>query len=108
MPNPAKVYSWLLRLYPAQFREEYQAPMERQFRDEYRETAGARYRFRFWMRALWDLAGSLPAEVFRELKQDLKHSVRVYRRRSISLALAVGALALAIGPAPVFSVCSTP
>ena len=97
MPNPAKVYTWLLRLYPARFREEYEVPMERQFRDEYRETVSAHDRLRFWVRAVWDLARSLPVEIFRELKQDLKHGVRVYRRRSFSAALAVAALALAIG-----------
>ena len=37
MPDSSKLYSWLLRLYPARFREEYQVPMERQFRDEYRD-----------------------------------------------------------------------
>src|ERR687887_235107 len=105
MANPAKVYTWLLRLYPARFREEYEVPMERQFRDEYRETVSARDRLRFWVRAVWDLARSLPVEILRELKQDLKHSVRVYRRRSFSATLAVAALALAIGASTgVFSV----
>jgi hypothetical protein len=40
MPDLPRLYRWLLKLYPAGFREEYQTPMERQFRDEYREAEG--------------------------------------------------------------------
>jgi putative ABC transport system permease protein len=107
-PDSLKLYSWLLRLSPARFREEYQTPMVRQFRDEYRETVTARGRFGFWIRVVLDLAGSLPVEIARELRQDLLQSVRVYRRRSFTTALAVVALALAIGVSTgVFSVLNS-
>ena len=33
-----KLYRFLLRLYPARFREEYGGPLEQQFRDDYRES----------------------------------------------------------------------
>ena len=40
MSDAKRIYRWLLRLYPARFREEYQGPLERQFQDEYRDTQG--------------------------------------------------------------------
>ncbi|HWQ56106.1 MAG TPA: ADOP family duplicated permease [Bryobacteraceae bacterium] len=97
MPDSSKVYSWLLRLYPARFREQYQVPMERQFRDEYRETCHIGDRIRLWLHAIMDLAGSAPREICSELARDLKHGLRVYRRRALSAVLAVVALGLAIG-----------
>src|SRR5262249_1469848 len=96
---------WLLKLYPARFREEYGRSMERQFLDDYRELTGFRQRAWFWVSALADLGVSIPAEITRELRQDLGYAVRIYSRRRVVTALAVAALALAIGAATgVFSV----
>ncbi|HVN07221.1 MAG TPA: ABC transporter permease [Bryobacteraceae bacterium] len=92
-----KLYRWLLRLYPARFREEYAAPLARQFADEYREAQGAGARAILWLRALADLAMSIPAQFARESQQDLKYAARVYRRRLWLTTLAISALALAIG-----------
>ena len=100
-----KLYAWLLKLYPARFREEYQMPMERQFQDEYSEADNRLDRARLWLRALADLATSVPGELFRELQLDLKHSLRIYRNRFFVTALAVLALGLAMGASTgVFSV----
>ncbi len=44
-----KLYGWLLKLYPARFREEYQMPMERQFRDEYFDAKNRLDRARLWL-----------------------------------------------------------
>jgi putative ABC transport system permease protein len=105
MPDSKQIYRFLLKLYPARFREEYEAPLERQFRDEYREARSFWGRGRFWLRALSDLAVSIPAEFARELRQDLSYAARVYRRRALVTVLALTALALAIGGATgVFSV----
>jgi len=105
MVDSAKLYSWLLKLYPAGFREEYEAPMKRHFRDDYREAQGGWDKAWLWLGAIADLAVSVPAEVFHELALDLKHGLRVYRRRSLSAVLAVIALGLAIGASTgVFSV----
>jgi hypothetical protein len=69
MPDPKRLYRWLLKLYPARFHEEYESPLERQFLDEYQETQGRWARVRFWMRALKDLAISIPRETLRELRR---------------------------------------
>ena len=35
-----KLYRWLIKLYPAGFREDYAGPLERAFRDELSESKG--------------------------------------------------------------------
>ena len=92
-----KLYRWLLKLYPARFREEYATPLERQFQDDYRDARGPAERTAFFVRTFWDLAVSIPIEVLRELRQDLRYAVRIYRRRALVTALAITALALGIG-----------
>ena len=105
MKDPPSIYRWLLRLYPARFREEYETPMERQFWDDYRDADGGVGRVGFWLRTFRDLAVFIPGEIVRELAGDLKHSVRVYRTRAFSTILAVVSLGLAIGTCTgVFSV----
>src|ERR1041384_3689316 len=97
MRDPAKLYRRLLALYPARFREEYEAPMERQFRDEYRDARGTPDRLRLWLAAVLDTVVYAPRELTREVVQDLKYSLRLYRSRSVSAIFAVMALAMAIG-----------
>jgi predicted permease len=107
MLQSTKLYRKLLKLYPASFRDEYEAPMDHQFRDEQREARGWNERARLWVHVLCDVAISAPRELARELGQDLHFALRVYRRRPLSAFLAIGALALAIGVSTgVFSVAS--
>jgi putative ABC transport system permease protein len=105
MPDRGRIYSWLLKLYPAGFREEYGTPMERHFQDDYRDAAGRGERFLVWLHAIADVGLSAPVEMHREIHQDLEHAFRVYRRRPAGSIMAVLALALAIGAGTgVFSV----
>ncbi len=98
----AKWYRRLIKLYPARFREEYETPLENDFRDEYRESRGGA---RFWMRTIADFLKSAPVEFSRETAQDLRFSVRVYRKRPVVTMLVIAALAMAIGATTgVFSV----
>jgi putative ABC transport system permease protein len=107
MIDLTKLHRRLLKLYPASFREEYEAPMDRHFRDEQRDAQSWKERARLWIHVLCDVANSAPRELNRELGQDLHFALRVYRKRPLSAALAVGALALAIGVSTgVFSVAS--
>src|ERR1700722_4439931 len=100
-----KLYRLLLSLYPARFREEYAAPLQQQFRDDYREAQNFSARLNLWLSALRDLAWSIPIELSHELKQDLSHSLRVHARRPFVMTFTVAILALAIGGATgVFSV----
>jgi putative ABC transport system permease protein len=100
-----KPYRFFLKFYSARFREEYESALEQQFMDEYREMRGAWNHFCFWMRALTDLAISIPVEFVHELKQDLGFALRAYCRRPLLTVLALSSLALAIGAATgVFSV----
>jgi predicted permease len=92
-----RLYRLLLRIYPAGFREEYASELERQFSDEYRGAESRAERVHLSLRALGDLLATAPAEIAREIRQDLRYAVRIYRRRSVATALALVALALAIG-----------
>jgi len=71
------LYRLLLNLYPARFREEYARQMEIGFRDDYREANGVGPRAAFWIKALKDLAISIPAELAREFAQDLRYTSRL-------------------------------
>jgi putative ABC transport system permease protein len=107
MRTSTRLYRKLLKIYPASFRERYEAPMDRQFRDEQLEAEGWKAHCRLWAHAFWDVSTTAPRELAHELGQDLGFAFRVYRRRPLDAFLAVGALALAFGVSTgVFSVAS--
>jgi putative ABC transport system permease protein len=92
-----RLYRRLLKLYPAGFREEYGTPLQRQFRDEYRDVRGVRGLVTLWFRTLVDLVRSLPVQVAREVGQDTRHTLRLWRRRPLHTAFAMAVLTIAIG-----------
>jgi hypothetical protein len=55
-----KIYTWLLRLYPANFRETYGDDALQLFRDRWRDETGLFPRLRLWLDLLADLVVSLP------------------------------------------------
>ena len=57
-----KLYTLLLRLYPARFRAEYGEEALRLLRDRLRDETGFRARFRLWLDLLLDLGISVPRE----------------------------------------------
>ena len=79
-PFSLKVYRLLLKLFPAGFREEYAVSMEREFRAELAESAGALRLAALWMRLLVDLARSIPFQLLREIRQDARHTLRLWSR----------------------------
>lgn len=114
---PETAYRALLRLFPADFREEYGEDMAELFRDRWREVARARLRVRieFWARALDDLIREAVREralrttsrprrrqrggsgMLDVLRQDLSYALRTFSRTPGFSALAVTTFALAIG-----------
>lgn len=104
-PLSLRLYRWLIRLYPPGFREDYALPMEQQFRDELAESSGLWALAVLWARLLVDLAVSIPVQITRELFQDLKYTLRLWRARPLPIAFAIAALAIGIGATTgVFSV----
>lgn len=95
-PFPIRLYRWLMRLYPAGFRENYAEPMERQLRDELHESRRVPALV-FWIRLLMDLAISIPAQVAREAAQDSRYTLRLWARRPWQTGFAILALAIGIG-----------
>lgn len=59
-----KIYSWLLRLYPASFREKFGEEALQLFRDRARDEKGFVTRLRFWLDLVADLAISVPREYY--------------------------------------------
>jgi len=96
-PFSLKLYRWLLRLYPAGFLANYAAPMEREFRDELVESSGTCALAALWIRLLADLAISIPAQVSREVSQDVRHTLRLWASRPWHTGFAIAALAIGIG-----------
>lgn len=96
-PFSLKLYRWLLKLYPVGFREDYAAPMEREFRDELVESRGACALATLWIRLLADLAISIPLQFSREVSQDARHTLRLWANRPWHTGFAIVALAIGIG-----------
>ncbi len=92
-----RIYRWLLKLYPAGFREEYAGPLEREFRDELAETSGGAAVIWLWLRLLFDLAVSIPSQFATEIWRDSKHAFRLWAKHPWQTGFAVIALAVAIG-----------
>jgi hypothetical protein len=86
------MYSWLLRLYPRDFREEYGQEMSLLFRD--RAADGS---VRLWVQVLGDLVSHAPREHWNALKQDLRYAVRTLLRAPTFAATIIVTLALGIG-----------
>lgn len=57
-----RIYSWLLKLYPARFRREYGSSAMQLFRDRLKAERGILQRCRFWFDVISDLAISAPRE----------------------------------------------
>jgi predicted permease len=97
VPFSLKLYRWLLKFYPAAFREEYAGAMEREMRDELTESGGAYALASLWVRLLADLAISIPWQAAREAGQDARHTLRLWADRPWQTGFAIIALAIGIG-----------
>jgi putative ABC transport system permease protein len=87
-----RIYRWLLRLYPRDFRDEYGQEMSLLFRA--RSSEGS---VRLWLQILGDLVFHAPNEHWSMMKQDLRYAVRTLLRAPTFAATIVATLALGIG-----------
>lgn len=94
-----KIYTWLLKLYPTRFRDDYGASALQLFRDRSRAERGVFRRFRFWVDIVTDLVISLPRERWRreafglEMEKSFRISeeaVTALAKRAIASAIFVG------------------
>src|SRR5690348_16492654 len=92
-----RAYRWLLKLYPAGFREAYGTPLERQFKDDVAEVRGVRAVVGLWSATLLDLARSVPRQLGREMGQDARHTLRLWSRSPQHTISTIAVLAIAIG-----------
>ena len=75
MKQSERIYRWLLRLYPCDFRDEYGQEMSLLFRARAADGAGW-----LWLQVLGDLVFHAPKEHWSTLKQDFRYAVRQLRR----------------------------
>ena len=102
--NSRSFYRALLLAYPAEFREEYGAEMERLLSDQ---LAGAPSS-RLWLTLLGDVLRNAPREHLSLLARDLRHSLRLFAQALGFTATALAALALGIGAAvSIFTLINT-
>lgn len=100
MKRSERIYRWLLRLYPGDFRDEYGQEMSLLFRA--RATDGY---LRLWLQVLGDMLFHAPREHWSTMKQDLRYAVRQMRRNPGFAAAVMVTLAVGIGgTTAVFSV----
>src|SRR5688572_11568407 len=92
-----RLYRWLLKLYPAGFRERYSDPIQRQFTEDFAEVRSTSGLTRFWGATLRDFVRSMPAQFAREIAQDTRHAFRLWLRRPLHTAFALVVLTIAIG-----------
>ena len=97
IPFSLKLYRWLETV-PTRFsRELCRAPGSENFATKSAETGGIWALAAVWVRLLTDLAVSVPAQLSREIVQDLKYTLRLWSKRPWHAGFATAALAIGIG-----------
>jgi len=104
-----RLFGWLLRLFPAEFRGDFGKEMAADFQDQRADAAaaGSRSVARLWARTMVDVARRAPVEHLEVLRRDAGYAVRLLRRRPAFAATVVLTLAIGVGlNTAVFSVVS--
>jgi len=84
------MYRWLLRLYPASFRNEYGREMAAVFARERRDTRTALSMAALWLRVIADACVNAAGIHWDILRQDLRYTLRTLRRTPASRSVAAG------------------
>jgi hypothetical protein len=104
-----RLFGWLLRLFPREFRGDFAEQMAADFEDQRADAAaaGTRSVVVLWARTLIDIARRVPLEHVDVLRRDVGYACRLLRRRPSFAATVVLTLAAGIGlNTAVFSVIS--
>src|SRR5262245_33860319 len=91
-----RLYNWLLRLYPASFRNEYGEEMRRLFARRLQQAGGVAA-VSLWLDTFGEVIGNAAAVHVDILKQDLSYTVRGVRRSPGFAITAILILTLGIG-----------
>jgi putative ABC transport system permease protein len=96
----ARLFGWLLRLLPEEFRDGYAREIARTFRDEARDVRNAHGRMALlglWLATVADVIRAAPAQHLDILGRDVRFALRAMRARPAHTLTAVLTLALGIG-----------
>src|SRR6266508_2931700 len=105
-PFHDRLFRWLLRLFPSEFRGDFGDDMRADFNDQRREVDGRpREVRRLWVRTAVDLLHRAPREHLDVLVRDASRGLRLVRRHPVPALTAILSLAIGIGlNSAVFSV----
>ena len=99
-PLADRLYGWLLRAFPVEFRGDFGEAMAEDFRDQREEAYEARGTSgvaRLWVRTVVDFVRRAPREQADAIGADVRFALRLMRRYALSTAVIIVLLALGIG-----------
>jgi putative ABC transport system permease protein len=92
-----RLYRGFLRLYPAEFRDEYGRELCLVFKDRCREESSRQSLWRVWFQAVSGILTEAPREHYQMIVRDFRYALRVLRKDPLVTAAAITILALGIG-----------